>query len=66
MTADTEENGIEDPTSICNVNSFFDAATAGINGTSTMNEEVIFSPLRSKINIFLTTKLHIPPHSQII
>eukprot|EP00579_Thalassiosira_antarctica_P011857 CAMPEP_0201920094 /NCGR_PEP_ID=MMETSP0903-20130614/8791_1 /ASSEMBLY_ACC=CAM_ASM_000552 /TAXON_ID=420261 /ORGANISM="Thalassiosira antarctica, Strain CCMP982" /LENGTH=685 /DNA_ID=CAMNT_0048456755 /DNA_START=216 /DNA_END=2269 /DNA_ORIENTATION=+ len=59
--ADAESQGIEDPTTVCNVNSFFDAATAGSNGTATINEEVTFSPLRSKINIFLTTKLHIPP-----
>jgi len=55
--SDAEENGIEDPTSVCDVNAFFEAAA--LNATLA-NEEVPSSPLRSNINHLLTTHLHVP------
>ena len=60
--------GMEDPTSVCSVESFFDEAIAEAQNstTTTTGEEIarsytlVSSPLRTKLNDILTTKLHIP------
>jgi len=69
--SDAEGNGIEDGTSVCNVNTFFDAAAtaAELEGMQKKNdksdillgEEVPSSPLRTKINNLLTSTLRMPP-----
>ncbi|KAL7540287.1 hypothetical protein ACHAXR_010006 [Thalassiosira sp. AJA248-18] len=68
---EAEGRGVDDPTMVCDVDSFFDEAAAAAaaaaasqllaDTTTTTTEEVPSSPLRTKINNILTNHLHLPP-----
>ncbi|KAL9178838.1 hypothetical protein ACHAXT_003969 [Thalassiosira profunda] len=60
---EAEEAGIEDPTTVCDVESFFDEAAHELhrNGAAEEAEGMPASPLRTKIHGILVARLRVPP-----